>query len=384
MSIKLALIITGLNIGGAESMLLKLLHKIDRQAFSPTVISLTNFGEIGPKIADLGIPVTTLEMRPDLSSLFSFFRLVVLLRQLKPDVVHTWMYHADLLGGLAARCAGITAIGWCIRNSNVDKNLTKFSTRAMVSLCAQFSHWVPRRILSCSEKARQVHIALGYVAEKMMVVPNGFDLSRFKASSEARISVRNELGLSTEILLVGLIGRFDIQKNHAGFFSAASKLHLRMPDVHFVLAGKGIDSSNIELMGFIEDAGLQANTHLLGLRDDMPRLMSALDILVSSSSYGEAFPNVIGEAMACAVPCVVTDVGDSAWIVGDTGKTVPAYDMLRLAYAIEDILLMAPQNRSALGAMARERVSNLFEIGLTVKRYEKFYVELAKNGGISR
>lgn len=375
---RIVFIITGLSTGGAEMMLLKVLERLDRQRFAPHVISLTTLGELAPRIAALGIPVDAVGMKPGLPGPSGFLRLVRMLKRLNPDVVHTWMYHADLLGGLAARLVGISAIGWCIRNSNLDKDKTRFSTRAVVSLCASISKWVPSRILSCSEKARQVHVACGYAAEKMVVVPNGFDLARFKPDHDAKCRIRADLGIADETPLVGLIGRFDPQKNHAGFFEAAGVLHRHMPHVHFALAGQGVDTGNAALMQAITQAGVLANTHLLGLRNDMPGLMAALDIL-ASSSYGEAFPNVLGEAMACGVPCAVTNVGDSAYIVGDTGRTVVPGDMAGLAAALETLLALPPSEKSALGERARARVAEYFEIGKVVRQYEDFYEGLRTN-----
>lgn len=371
-------VITGLNTGGAEMMLFKVLERLDRQRFSPHVISLTSLGELAPRIAALGIPVEAVGMKPGIPNLLDFFRLVQILKRLNPDVVHTWMYHADFLGGLAARLAGVSAIGWCIRNSNLDKDKTRFSTRAVVGLCASISKWVPSRILSCSEKARQVHVACGYAAEKMVVVPNGFDLTRFKSDNDARLQIRAELGITDQTPLVGLIGRFDPQKNHAGFFEAAGVLHRHMPQVHFVLAGQGIDRDNAALMQAMTQAGVLANTHLLGLRSDTPELMAALDVL-ASSSYGEAFPNVLGEAMACGVPCVVTDVGDSAYIVGDTGQVVASGDTTSLAAALEELLALPLSEKTVLGERARTRVAAHFEIGKVVQQYEDFYEGLLAN-----
>lgn len=372
-------IITGLATGGAEMMLLKLLERLDRERYAPVVISLTTMGDIGPRVAALGIPVQALGMTSGLPSPFGFLRLLRQVRQARPDIVHTWLYHADLLGGLAARLAGVAAVGWCIRNSNLDKDNTKLSTRAVVGLCASISRWVPARILSCSEMARQIHVARGYAAEKMIVVPNGFDLTRFKPDEDARRRVRTELGLDGDTPLVGLIGRFDPQKNHVGFFEAAGLLHRSMPHVHFLLAGQGIDAGNAVLMQAITQAGVLANTHLLGLRSDVPALMAALHALASSSSYGEAFPNVLGEAMACGVPCVVTDVGDSANIVGDTGRVVASGDMAGLAAALEALLALPPSARSALGDRARARVEENFEIDQIVRRYEGFYERMLAN-----
>ena len=376
---RIVFIITGLSTGGAEMMLLKVLERLDRQRFAPHVISLTTLGELAPRIAALGIPVNAVGMKPGLPSPSGVFRLVRLLKRLNPDVMHTWMYHADFLGGLAARLAGISAVGWCIRNSNLDKDKTKFSTRAVVSLCASMSKWVPSRILSCSEKARQIHVARGYAAEKMVVVPNGFDLARFKPDSDARHWIRAELGIADQTPLVGLIGRLDPQKNHAGFFEAAGMLHRRMPQVHFVLAGQGIDMNNAALLQAITHEGVLANTHLLGLRNDIPELMAALDVL-ASSSYGEAFPNVLGEAMACGVPCAVTDVGDSAYIVGDTGRVVASSDMTGLGAALEELLALPASEKVALGERARARVAAHFEIGKVVQQYEDFYETLFANG----
>lgn len=361
-------------------MLFKVMERLDRQRFALHVISLTTLGELGGRIAALGIPVDAMGMKSSLPSPSGFFRLARLLKRLNPDVVHTWMYHADLLGGLAARLAGVSAVGWCIRNSDLDKDKTKLSTRGVVGLCAVLSKWVPSRILSCSKKARQVHVACGYVAEKMLVVPNGFDLSQFKPNLDSRSRVRSELGVTDQTPLVGLIGRFDPQKNHAGFFEAAGLLHRHMPHVHFVLAGHGVDVSNAALMQTISQKGVLANTHLLGLRKDIPALMAALDVLTSSSSYGEAFPNVLGEAMACGVPCAATDVGDSAYIVGDTGSVVSAGDMDGLAHALAGILQLPMAERLALGAAARIRVATYFEIGHITRQYEAFYAELASTG----
>lgn len=375
---RIVFIITGLSTGGAEMMLFKLLERLDRQRFDPYVISLIGLGDLAPRIAALGISVEAIDMSPGVPSPSGFFRLVKTLKRLRPDVVHTWMYHADLLGGIAARLAGISSVGWCIRNSNIDRDKTKFSTRIVVSLCAAISSRVPSHILSCSEQARQAHVALGYAAEKMLVVPNGFDLARFKPDQVARHRIRAELNITDQTPLVGLIGRFDPQKNHVGFIEVAGMLHRAMPDVHFVLAGKGIDGGNAVLMHAITQAGVAAHTHLLGLRNDISELMAALDVL-TSSSYGEAFPNVLGEAMACGVPCVVTDVGDSAYIVGDTGRVVESGDMVGLAVALGDLLALLPQERAALGERARARVAEYFEIGAVVRRYEGFYEGLLAN-----
>lgn len=370
--IRIVFIITGLSVGGAEMMLFKVLERLNRKRFAPCVISLTGLGELAPRIASLGVPVEALGMHRGLSHPLQFLRLVRALKDLKPDIVHTWMYHADFLGGIAALIARIPVVAWCIRNSNLDKDKTKLTTRLMVRVCALMSKWIPSGILCCSERARRIHVSLGYTDEKMFVVPNGFDLARFKPDIDARRTLRAELGVLDRVSLVGLIGRYDPQKNHPGFFRAAKVLCEHTRCVHFVLAGQGVDEDNKTLVACVANAGVADRTHLLGLRNDMPALMASLDVLVLPS-YGEAFPNVLGEAMACGVPCVVTDVGDSAYIVGDTGRVVASGDMHGLASAVQELLMLTEQGKLALGSRARIRVSERFEISKVVRQYEEFY-----------
>jgi glycosyltransferase involved in cell wall biosynthesis len=374
----LTLIITNLATGGAEMMLHKLLQNIDRSRFQPTVVSLMGKGEVGPRIEALGIPVHALGMNRDTPNPLALLRLARLLRRLQPDVVHTWMYHADLLGGLAARMAGSRRVVWCIRHSNLSKSESKRSTLWVAQICAKLSPWLPAQIVSCSNRAKEVHAQIGYRGDKIHVIPNGFDLSRFHPEVEARVSVRSELGLPANVPLVGLIARFDPQKDHAGFVQAAAQVHGQLPQAHFVLAGAGVGAGNAALQAAIAaHPGLAAHMHLLGRRDDVPRLMAALDVLASSSSYGEAFPNVLGEAMACGVSCVVTDVGDSAEIVGNTGRVVAPGDMPGLAHELVAVLRLPADERAALGRQARARVQAEYEIGHVTRLYEAVYERVA-------
>lgn len=375
MTVRAVFIATGLSTGGAEMMLLKLLGRLDRNHYEPYVIALAGKDEIGARIEALGIPVEYLGMRPNIPSPGKFLRLVRRLRELRPGLVHTWMYHADLLGGLAARLAGIRAVGWRINHSNLEPAFNKRTTLWVVATCARMSSWLPRRILSCSEKARTVHVAAGYAAEKMVVVPNGFDLTRFQPDPAARESVRAELGIAGPKALVGLIARYHPQKNVEGFIDAAAAVAQQRMDVHFLLAGSGLDAGNAALQAVIRNGPAADRIHLLGKRDDVPRLMAALDVL-ASSSHGEAFPNVVGEAMACGVPCVVTDAGDAAEIVGDTGQVVPVGDMKGLAHSLLAVLDLSRPERQALGVRARERVRDKYDIERVVRQYEAFYVLL--------
>jgi len=375
--LRIAFVISNLGTGGAETMLFKLIERLDRTRFSPVVISLTTQGDFGPGLERIGVPVHAIGMvRAGVPGPFAFLRLARALAAAKPALVHTWMYHADLLGGLASRLAGVGPIVWGIRHADLSREHNKWSTLAVMRLCARLSSTLPARILSCSERARRTHVAANYTADKFTVIPNGFELDRFGPSPEARASVRQELGLDPAVPLVGHVGRLHPQKNHTGLIRALEAVHRERPDAHFLLAGTGVEPANRQFWQLVIDAGLAGRCHALGRRGDVPRLMASLDVL-ASSSHGEAFPNVLGEAMACEVPCVVTDVGDCQEVVGDTGRVVAAGDMQGLAAHILDVLRLPPDQRAALGRRARERVAVNYEIGDVVRRYEQFYRETA-------
>ncbi len=368
---RLAHIITGLDTGGAERMLLRLGERLHPD-FEQSVISLTGAGPVAEELRAAGVEVVALGMSPSRPNPLDLWRLTQLLQRWKPDVVQTWMYHADLVGGLAARLAGIRAVAWNIRNNDLSPEKTSPRTRALVGWLARLSGWLPARIVCCSEAARRTHVALGYADDRFQVIPNGFDLRRFSPNPEARAGVRAELGLPPEAPLIGLIARFDPQKNHAGFLAAAGSLHRQSPDVHFVLAGRDVVPGNRPLLEWANAAGVSAVIHLLGERQDIPRLTASLD-LATLASWGEAFPNVLGEAMACGVPCVATDAGDAALIIGDCGRVVPREDMTALAAAWLELLELPATQREALGNAARERIARHFNLDGIADRYAALY-----------
>jgi glycosyltransferase involved in cell wall biosynthesis len=369
-------IITGLSTGGAERMLLKLLTGMNRQQFELSVVSLTTEGELGPSIRELGIPLVTLGMRPGRATPLDLLRLGQAIRRISPNVVQTWMYHADLLGGFAARLVGVPTVCWNIRHSNFDMSEDKWHTRQTARACAWVSRWLPKVIVCNSRNAAAIHQQLGYEATKFRIIPNGFDPHQYRPDPEARASVREELGLKHDAILVGLIARFNPQKNHLGFIEAASRLLDQAPDVHLVLVGKNIDENNVVLRRWIHEKGKTERFHLLGLRPDIARLTAALDVAVSSSSHGEGFPNVVGEAMATGVPCVVTDVGDSSWIVGDTGNVVPPGESVALCAALYNMVSKSREERVKIGEMARRRIIEHFSLEYVVGEYERLYGDL--------
>lgn len=370
-------IITGLSVGGAEMMLYKLLSRIDRSRFACEVVSLTTLGPVAERISALGIPVRALELNHPLKAPQALLQLVRWMKKSRPHVVQTWLYHADLFGGIAA-VAGGAPVAWGIRHGDINSKDNKRSVRQIAKVCALLSRYLPRKIICCSEVSREAHSAFGYADSKMLTIPNGFDLETFTPDPMARASVRNELGLAEDTLLIGLVGRFDPLKDHQNFVAAAKWLHAHAPDVHFLLCGRGISNENPELVRWIQDADLQHCFHLLGARSDMPRLTAAFDVAVSSS-LTEGFSNTIGEAMACAIPCAVTAVGDSSFIVKDTGRMAPPCDPVALGSAILELVEMGREGRERLGKAARERVESHFSLPTIVNRYESLYEDLANH-----
>jgi glycosyltransferase involved in cell wall biosynthesis len=378
---KITHVIAGLSTGGAQMMLYKLLAHLDRAAFEAEVVSLADVGPLDKKIRALGVPVRILGMRPGVPNPSGIWKLARWLRQDPPHVIQTWMYHADLIGSLAAALAGRIPVAWNIRHSNLNVEDNKRSTFWTVRACAGLSRWLPARIVCCSESSRDIHAGLGYAANEMVVIPNGFDLDLFRLDPAARLSVRQELGVGPETPLIGLVGRFNPQKDHRTFVQAAARLRSDLPEVHFLLCGEGVTADNPRLGEWISTAGIGDRCHLMGHREDMPRLTAALDIATTASAYGEGFPNVIGEAMACGVPCVATDVGDSAQIVDDTGRIVPPRDPSALAEAWRALIMLGPQERVRLGLTARRRIERNFSLPSVVARYRLLYEELASGSG---
>ena len=330
----------------------------------------------GETIRALGIPVRSLGMSQGMPNPLAVLKLARWLKQDKPDVIQTWMYHADLLGELAARLAGGIPVSWGVHHSDLSSEGNRRLTLLTVKACAFLSRWLPTKIVCCSEASREVHTAAGYANEKMSVITNGVDPELFRPNPDARATIRRDLGIPADAPVIGMVGRFHPQKDHFNFVQAAQRLSQTQPKTRFLLCGDNVTWDNPELVKWIEDAGIRERCLLIGTRQDIPNLTAAFDI-ATLSSMGEGFPNVIIEAMACAVPCVVTDVGDAARIVADSGTVVPRRDPQALADAWHAMLRMDRTTRVQLGLAARQRVMDHYSLPKIVSCYETLFEELA-------
>lgn len=366
---KILHIITGLGDGGAEGVLRRLVTSDDASAHQ--VVSLMDSGVHGDQLTASGIPVHLLGMprgRVTFSGLMRLFRLV---REVEPDVVQTWMYHADLIGGVVSRVAGRPALVWGIRNTSLDHGMVVTTTRVVAWICARLSRVIPARIVSCSARAAEAHAEIGYDRRKITVIPNGYDVSLFRPDPDARARVRCEWGIAGEIAVIGMVARWDPQKDHQTLIQSLGVLNTGTGmNWRCMLIGHGMIDGNADLVGLLMRAGVAERVTLLGTRRDMPAVMNGLDLHVLSSA-SEGFPNVVAEAMACGTPCVVTDVGDAASIVDVTGWVVPAREPEQLAHAI-GVAIAAMQDKApwlARQVAARARIEENFGIERMVRAY---------------
>ncbi len=366
---KILHVITGLEDGGAESVLFNLCTHAREHTHA--VVSLMGPGKYGPLLVAAGIPVHCLHFPQSRVTLRGLVRLHRIVETVCPDVVQTWMYHADLVGGFIAKAEGLRNIFWGIHNANLDQAITKRTTLWTARVCARLSWHLPRRIVCCAQNSLEVHRALGYDPGRLVVIHNGHDLARFAPDPAAGRRVRRELELPPETPVLGMVARFDPQKDHRNLLHALARVRDEVPGVRCLLVGRDNNDRNDALVREIRGLGLQDVVLLLDQRRDVPALMNALDLHVLSSR-GEAFPNVLNEAMACGTPCVTTDVGDAAHIVGETGWVVSREDSPSLAAALVSALeeSRAPDGRFAeRRRRARERIAENFSLERMVEQY---------------
>lgn len=377
--IRIVHLIDYMGLGGAEMMLYKLVSGMNHKRFENVIISMMQTGPVGERIARLGIPIHFLGMKRGRPTFSACIRLVQLLRRLKPDILQTWMTNADLAGLMCGRIAGLKCIVWNIRGSNLLPGECSRMTRFAKNLCAHLSKQ-PFLVISNSYAGLKAHEDLGYHPREWRIMPNGFDLEIFKPDAVARHEVRAALGIPADASLIGIVGRFHPMKDHAGFLRAAEITHSRRSNVYFMMVGKGLTSENQKLRDAAPNLMSSGVLRLLGMRQDVPRLLASMDIFTLTSHGGEGFPNVVGEAMACGVPCVVTETaGDAPFIVGETGLVVPSGNPEALSGSWEMMMEMTDTDRRALGNAARERIQNNYSISSIINLYEKLYADIVDN-----
>jgi len=368
---KVAHLITGLETGGAERLLARLVARTDRARFESIVISMTGPGTIGPLIEASGVRVHTLGMRRGIADPRAVLRLRRILADYRPAVLQTWMYHADLLGLLARGLGWAPHLVWCVV-------CTESVGTSVVRRLLGWGSARPDAVVSVSRAGQRLHEALGYRPRRWAYIPTGFDTERLVPDPALRRRQRAALGLGDAVVAIAIPARYHPMKDHATFLAAAGRLAPRLREARFVLIGKGSEPGNRELCEQIERHALGERVVLLGERGDIDALYGTFDIVTLSSAYGEGFPLVLGEAMSCGVPCVATDVGDCGAVIGDPAAVVPPRDPAALADAWERLARLPAAARAAQGAAARARIVEHFRLDSVVARYEALYDEITR------
>ena len=354
--------------------LFKLVSRMDRGLFENIVVSMTDIGPVGRKIQDCGVPVYALKMKkgfPDPRGVLPFCRFV---RYFNPQIIQSWMYHANLLGLLSIRK---TKCVWNILCSEVD--LTQYgNTYRWAVMAGAYLSQVPHAVVTNSRAGRITHLGLGYRPRSWEIIPNGIDTELFKQDPIAREGVRRKLKIPQDAMVIGLVARLDPLKDHENFFKAAEIILRIDPDIHFILAGRGITPGNPMVRNLMSEIERREKLHLLGEVDEINQVYAALDI-ASSSSSGEGLPNAIAEAMASGVPCVVTDAGDSRIVVDDTGVVVPIKDPIALAQGWQSLISGGPEAIKGLGELARRRIKEHYNMNSMVLKYENLYTKLCRS-----
>jgi len=367
---KITHIITDLDTGGAEIMLYKLLASLHDEALNSSVISLMGRGKVTERIEALGVKVETLDLgQGEHPSWKTIMKLRQFVRAFNPDIVQGWMYHGNIAATVAVflfdpMCRKMKLF-WNVRQTLYDINSEKIQTRWLIML-GRWLSFFPHSIIYNSNLSAEQHCNVGYSVKKTKLIPNGFDLQKFRPDKNRRQQFREELRVAESVLLVGHISRLHPMKDHATLLRAIERVVEGLSDINskqevlFLLIGHGVTS----------ELSKNPAIRFLGERVDVPRIMSALDIVVSSSAWGEGFPNVIGEAMASKVPCVVTDVGDSAYIVGKYGRVCSVGDDQCIASSLLQ-LIENKQERKTAGKQARKRIKENYSMDKIKKEYLK-------------
>ena len=357
-------VITGLGQGGAERQLASL------ASASPSEFAVFSMKQPGPMLNEVlasAVPVFSGGARRRTSPSW-FLNLRKAIHEVRPDIVMGWMYHGNLAATLTRRLGHTGPILWNVRHSLDNINQERVGTRCVIYAGAWLAR-SPVKIVYNSAIAAEQHGHLGFPREKEIILPNGFDLSRFKPDPAVSDARRAQLGIPPNVLLLGVVGRAHPMKNHLGCLKALKQLIYEGLSVRCVMVGEGVAEPDGPVAGAVREAGLEAAVSLLPPTQYPESLYPALDLLVMPSLWGEGFPNVVGEAMACSVPALVTDVGDAASVVGNTGFVSESGDPSVLAYRAREAIAHGRESLADMGALARQRMVERYGLASVAARY---------------
>jgi glycosyltransferase involved in cell wall biosynthesis len=370
---KICYIISNLNIGGAELTLKKITIGLSDD-FDFTIISFTGIGSIGNSLKNQGINVISLNIANILQLLPKLIQLYKYLKFLKPDIVHTWMYHSDFLGGLISKIAGIKTVYWNIRNTEIIDG-TSISTKFIAVLNIFLSYLIPSKIVLVSESSKIYHSKIGFCKSKMIVIPNGYDLDLYNFNNEIRMKLRQKLFINDSTIVIGSVGRYNKYKDQYTFIKSAlyilDNLNENL-DIKFIIIGKDITINNEEISSLIINSKHLNKFILLTNKKDIINYYFIFDIFCLHS-ISEGFPNVLAEAMATGLPCISTNVGDSKLILKNDRFIVRPKDINNIAKKLIELILLDTTERKLIGEYNKSTISFNYSINNLLNNYKLIY-----------
>ena len=363
-------VISGLGVGGAEATLVAVVRGLAARGWTSAVVSLRTGGRMGGRLGDTGIPVTSVGLDRAIDAPRAAGALRRLADRHEAALIQGWMYHGNL-AALAPRVAARyeRPMLWNVRHALHDFARERLTTRLAILAGARLSR-MAHRIVYNSATAAEQHARIGYARTRAVVIPNGFDVDRFRPLPGP--AVRAELGIPSHAVVIGWVGRFHPIKGLDTFLAAARAVADTTPDLRLVLAGTGMTLDHPVVGDLVRRLGLAGRVHLVGEVDEVPRIMAAMDVFCLASR-SESFPNALAEAMLCGVPCVATRVGEVERILGDTGSTVEPEDPMAMANALLALLAESEADRRRRGLAARARIASTFGLDRMIDAYDALY-----------
>jgi len=373
---KILHIISGLGKGGAENVLYRLSSEDTK--FDHEILNLGTERFYVKKFENKRIKVNNLGIKSNQFNPFLIFKVIKIIKNVNPHIIQTWMYHSDLLGGLAAKLAGFQNIIWCVRNSTVDKQFTKLTTRIVINMCSFFSKYIPKKIINCSINSNHLHQGMGYPKNKCIVISNGVNTNIFKPDHNLRSNTKNKLGLKDKFV-IGFVARWDKQKDIDTFIHSLKIFKKEIHNGwHVIMVGSNLDNKNLKLITKLKTEKLHEHVSLLGFMNNLVPIYNSMDVCVLTSSYGEGFPNAIIEAMSCEVCCISSDIGDSKHIIEDNDFIFSIRDVERLKNIFISSFknIKDKDNWELKKKQARKRVIENFSLSKMIENYQKIWTNL--------
>lgn len=363
---RLIFIASGLDFGGAEKILFDLAKTMSRKKI--ILISLTDIGFYGQKLNNMGYEIYALGMKKNIFAMLKIIKLIFLIQKFKPKIVHTWLYHANLIGGICAKILRVKNIFWSIHHDYEQSSLLMFLEMKMLIL---LSYLIPQKIIFCSLNSKINHVNAGYKKCSSILINNGISTDFFKPNNDFKKEVKSQLNINDTSLILGNISRYHPIKDHDNLLKALSLL--KSSDVIFkcILIGDGLSLDNLELVQKIKKYNLKKEIILYGMSREVNKLINVIDINILSS-IKEAFPMVLLETMASGIPSVSTNVGDAEYIIGNSGWIVDNSDPKALFKILKDICRKSSLIREK-GLLARIRVKEKFTLNTMIQNYSQLY-----------